>query len=104
MEEEESIGEEESRGERGLTVLRSSPASGMKEAALDLMRMRRAREVPCPEKDDIIRLIRRDEQGQHSSDNIFLGRSILNLDSQPNSLVCGIVLFHPVLTRNQTNP
>jgi hypothetical protein len=73
LEEEESIGEEESRGERGLTALRSSPASGMKEAALDLMWMRRAREVPCPEKNDIIRLIQRDEHGQYSSDNIFVG-------------------------------
>jgi hypothetical protein len=73
MKEEESIGEEESRGEMGLTVMRSSPASRVKEAALDLMRMRRAREVPCPEEDGLIRLIWRDERGQHSSDNIFLG-------------------------------
>lgn len=69
MEEEEEIrGEEESRGERGLTArgalsrsapgVHRSPASGVKE--LDL-RMRRAREGLCPREDAIVRPIQRDE-------------------------------------------
>jgi|UniRef100_A0A804PN84 hypothetical protein len=69
MEEEEEIrGEEESRGERGLTArgalsrsapgVRRSPASGVKEPDL---RMRRAREGLCPREDAIVRPIQRDE-------------------------------------------
>jgi hypothetical protein len=64
-------GEQRGKGTHHAEELAGQAASSrVKEAALDL-RTRRAREVPCPAEDDIIRLIWRDEQGQHSTDRFF---------------------------------